>query len=119
MAPPLYTPLPTDAKDAEIRLLTVFPADGGDPASVVCCSIRSQSESLAVALAGVRAHNAPNDFTIWADAICINQSDLAEKSSQVALMSSIYSSAARVVGWLGEAAGESNYAIELIARIRG
>lgn len=38
---------------------------------------------------------------IWADAICINQSCIEEKSAQVSVMDRIYSSAAFVVGWLG------------------
>ncbi|KAM5357150.1 hypothetical protein ACJZ2D_016563 [Fusarium nematophilum] len=41
------------------------------------------------------------DKWLWADAICINQSDIPEKSAQVALMGKIYSSAQRVVVWLG------------------
>ncbi|USP74030.1 hypothetical protein yc1106_01304 [Curvularia clavata] len=39
---------------------------------------------------------------IWADALCINQNDSAEKSHQVPLMGSIYSLAKRVVIWLGQ-----------------
>ncbi|KAI1407516.1 HET-domain-containing protein [Hypoxylon sp. FL1857] len=39
---------------------------------------------------------------LWVDAICINQSDLAERSEQVALMTSIYFNAANVVVWLGK-----------------
>lgn len=38
---------------------------------------------------------------IWADAICINQSDLAERSQQVSIMGKIYSSATKTVIWLG------------------
>lgn len=38
---------------------------------------------------------------IWADALCINQTDDAEKSHQVPLMGSIYSLAKTVVVWLG------------------
>jgi hypothetical protein len=38
---------------------------------------------------------------LWADAICINQSDLKEKGHQVALMGRIYHDAKRVVVWLG------------------
>ncbi|KAM7198930.1 Heterokaryon incompatibility protein (HET) domain containing protein [Naviculisporaceae sp. PSN 640] len=38
---------------------------------------------------------------IWIDAICINQADTAERSSQVSMMGEIYSSASRVVVWLG------------------
>ncbi|RSL86675.1 hypothetical protein CDV31_016363 [Fusarium ambrosium] len=39
---------------------------------------------------------------IWADALCINQSDDEEKSQQVPLMSQIYSRAEIVFIWLGE-----------------
>jgi hypothetical protein len=38
---------------------------------------------------------------IWADAICINQSDLQERSQQVRLMGNIYRNAERVLIWLG------------------
>ncbi|TGJ78467.1 hypothetical protein E0Z10_g10295 [Xylaria hypoxylon] len=39
--------------------------------------------------------------TLWADAICINQGFLPEKSAQVGLMPQIYSLATRVLIWLG------------------
>lgn len=39
---------------------------------------------------------------LWIDAICINQGDNVEKSSQVAMMDVIYSHAETVVVWLGE-----------------
>lgn len=39
---------------------------------------------------------------IWIDAICINQSDDAEKSVQVAMMADIYAGAKNVIVWLGE-----------------
>ena len=38
---------------------------------------------------------------VWADALCINQEDMGERSSQVSLMSQIFRSAFRVVIWLG------------------
>ncbi|KAJ9157883.1 hypothetical protein NKR23_g269 [Pleurostoma richardsiae] len=38
---------------------------------------------------------------IWADAICINQSDLEERSQQVLKMNAIYRSADTVIAWLG------------------
>ncbi len=40
--------------------------------------------------------------TLWIDSICIDQSNLAEKSMQVALMGQIYSLASSVIVWLGE-----------------
>ncbi|KAF1979876.1 HET-domain-containing protein [Bimuria novae-zelandiae CBS 107.79] len=38
---------------------------------------------------------------IWIDAICINQADLEEKSTQVSMMGNIYSRAECVLIWLG------------------
>ncbi|KAB2107292.1 hypothetical protein AG0111_0g3639 [Alternaria gaisen] len=40
--------------------------------------------------------------TLWVDALCINQSDVRERSHQVQQMSMIYKSAEQVVVWLGE-----------------
>ncbi|KAI8629876.1 heterokaryon incompatibility protein-domain-containing protein [Xylariaceae sp. FL1651] len=40
--------------------------------------------------------------TMWIDAICISQVDLAERGSQVLLMQKIYSTAKSVVVWLGK-----------------
>nr|POF25955.1 heterokaryon incompatibility protein 6, or allele [Quercus suber] len=39
---------------------------------------------------------------LWADAICIDQNDDAEKSVQISIMALIYSQAAEVLIWLGE-----------------
>lgn len=38
---------------------------------------------------------------LWIDAICINQSDLSERSRQVQYMRLVYKHAARVIVWLG------------------
>jgi hypothetical protein len=50
----------------------------------------------------------------WIDAICINQSDPAERSHQVQLMRDIYSHASIVTVWLGEEQDDSRLAIETI-----
>jgi hypothetical protein len=52
--------------------------------------------------------------TFWIDAICINQTDTAERSSQVAVMKDIYRSAERVVAWLGEESSDSNRAMAFL-----
>ncbi|KAH8791346.1 heterokaryon incompatibility protein-domain-containing protein [Hyaloscypha sp. PMI_1271] len=39
---------------------------------------------------------------IWADALCVNQMDLRERTSQVAMMRDIYANANEVAIWLGE-----------------
>jgi hypothetical protein len=46
--------------------------------------------------------------TIWADAVCINQRDMDERSEQVNKMLSIYRGARRVLVWLGP--DENGYA---------
>ncbi len=38
---------------------------------------------------------------IWVDAICINQGDVAERESQVAMMGAIFGRAELVIAWLG------------------
>ena len=38
---------------------------------------------------------------MWADAVCINQNDLDERSSQVSIMSKIYKYAKNCQIWLG------------------
>ncbi|QDS72198.1 hypothetical protein FKW77_005148 [Venturia effusa] len=38
---------------------------------------------------------------LWADAICINQDDMKERSQQIQIMSKIYSSARHTLIWLG------------------
>jgi len=38
---------------------------------------------------------------LWIDAICINQTDVEEKSDLICQMDRIYSNAAKVIGWLG------------------
>lgn len=38
---------------------------------------------------------------IWADAICIDQGNMAEKATQISLMGDIYSGAKNVIVWLG------------------
>ncbi|KAJ0333093.1 hypothetical protein KNSL1_013754, partial [Colletotrichum chrysophilum] len=56
-------------------------------------------ESLHHALVALRRPSGPR--TIWADAVCINQEDCAERSSQVAYMGPIYWSSSSLAIWLG------------------
>lgn len=48
---------------------------------------------------------------LWIDSICIDQSNTTEKSQQVSLMGSIYSTAVRVIIWLGQAENFSDLAM--------
>ena len=42
------------------------------------------------------------DVYLWVDAICINQLDVKERSSQVAMMLDVYTKAEKVFAWLGD-----------------
>jgi hypothetical protein len=53
-----------------------------------------------LAPAAQRAKYRPKSY-IWVDALCINQSDLEERSAQVSLMPRIYRNASTTVIWLG------------------
>lgn len=55
--------------------------------------------NLAEALKAFRARDRPQ--RLWADAVCINQKENEEKSSQVAQMNKTYEYASRVLIWLG------------------
>ncbi|PNP60666.1 hypothetical protein FNYG_14603 [Fusarium nygamai] len=57
-----------------------------------------------------------SQVALWADALCINQDDLAEKSVQVRLMRRIYQQADSVLIWLGANGKGVDDALWLIAR---
>ena len=55
--------------------------------------------------------------TYWIDALCINQKDNAEKSSQVALMQEIYSTSKQVVVFLGPKDDGTTQACQLVGKL--
>ncbi|KAE9363193.1 HET-domain-containing protein [Stipitochalara longipes BDJ] len=65
-----------------------------------------------------RLRKTDQDTVVWADAICINQQDCAEKSVQVGMMGNIYSKATEVWIWLGEAGDNSDAAMNYIRNIK-
>lgn len=52
---------------------------------------------------------------LWVDAVCTNQSDIAERNAQVAMMCDIYQHARKVIVWLGET-GADGRTTENVAR---
>lgn len=72
------------------------------------------TQTLVVALQGVRLVD--RDMLMWADQICINQRDDAEKSDQVNRMNVIYSQARFVLCWLGEDDGTVAQAFDVLKR---
>lgn len=66
------------------------------------------TQSIHDALARVRHPRGPEEDRapsrqrrLWADQICINQADIAERSQQVRLMNAVYKNASRTLVWLG------------------
>ena len=55
---------------------------------------------------------------LWVDAHCIDQSCVAESSSQVTMMGEIYKSAARVIVWLVPGDPESDFVSAVMGRLR-
>ncbi|KAF2429805.1 HET-domain-containing protein, partial [Tothia fuscella] len=125
-----------------IRVLTLHPSE--DPTASLYCSIQQQqpgSECISYTLAGqgfnsilhctdgsnfrvtANLHVAlvrfrPKDVTrtIWADAVCINQNDPVEKSTQIPLMPLIYRGASRVLVWLGDDSDQTSETMQLLER---
>ena len=54
---------------------------------------------------------------LWIDALCINQGDIKERSLQVMRMGDIFSRAANVSIWLGEAANRSDEAMDFVDQV--
>lgn len=133
---------PLDASKKQIRIALLGPGIDNDPIRVVllatsidnlppyealsyvwgdplvtrtiyiCNEAFQVTENLCAALYYLRH---PHDFRfIWIDAICINQQDLAERSSQVFLMRQVYECCSRVVVWLGEENTHLSEARELL-----
>jgi hypothetical protein len=74
------------------------------------------TDNLYEALLELRNHTL--ERIIWVDAVCINQTARREKELQIEIMARIYGQAARVIVWLGEAATNSDQALDTI-RIAG
>jgi hypothetical protein len=58
------------------------------------------SKNLANALRHFRSRDGQCRF--WADAVCINQSDITERNKQVQIMRDIFSKACKTRVWLGD-----------------
>jgi hypothetical protein len=75
----------------------------GDPTLTEEISVNGHplqiTQSLATALSSIRSED--TDIILWADAICVNQKDLVERTAQVQLMHQVYRTAQRVLIWLG------------------
>ncbi|KAH8896328.1 HET-domain-containing protein [Thozetella sp. PMI_491] len=66
----------------------------------------------------LRHHRAVDEEkVIWVDAICINQSDISEKNTQVANMNLLYAVATHLIVWLGPASDSSDLAMATLCQL--
>lgn len=79
------------------------------PRHIITCNGNPQGIGPSLYSLLLRLRLATEPRALWADAICINQSNDTEKGCQVRLMQRIYLTAARVVIWLGEELPETGY----------
>lgn len=79
------------------------------------CYTLAVTQNLAEALPYLRLED--RSRTLWIDAICVNQSNMAERTSQVKRMADIYSKATLVTIWLGPASEDSSMAIDFFNMI--
>ncbi|KAF3005174.1 hypothetical protein E8E13_010644 [Curvularia kusanoi] len=74
----------------------------GDPDDLVTVHLHGCSAKVTRNLHDALIHmRQDRKRVLWADALCINQADLAERASQVRLMGSIYGQASTVIVYLG------------------
>ncbi|KAH8726628.1 heterokaryon incompatibility protein-domain-containing protein, partial [Phaeosphaeriaceae sp. PMI808] len=74
------------------------------------------TKNLYSALRYLRFKN--EDRILWIDAICIDQSHIAERNHQVSHMASIYRDAERVLFWLGEPTYETDLLASSLKRLQ-
>ncbi|KAF2022634.1 HET-domain-containing protein [Setomelanomma holmii] len=88
----------------------------GDPCNTLPIFVEEHSFPVTVnlhaALSRLRDHFLQR--IVWVDSICINQADGEEKRGQIQSMAKIYGQANRVIVWLGDAADDSDRAVEEI-----
>lgn len=90
---------------------------GQEPSRTIMCDNIPMPITQSLHDALCRFRSPDRTTALWADAICINQEDLKEKSQQLPLMGRIYSQANEVKVWLGPANDETPQVAVLVKEI--
>jgi hypothetical protein len=91
-------------------------SDSGQPIAILVDQQRKIVSNTVYLL--LRSLQSDSERILWLDSICINQDDEKEKEWQIPLMRMVYSSATRVIGWVGDSpssAGALRYLSQLPA----
>ncbi|KAH9216311.1 heterokaryon incompatibility protein-domain-containing protein [Leptodontidium sp. 2 PMI_412] len=73
----------------------------------------SVRENLWLVLLQLQTSSEPG-FSIWIDAVCIDQTETRERNEQVSKMKTIYERAEEVIAWLGPSFDNSHLAFQLV-----
>lgn len=140
-----YTPF---ENNYSIRILTLEPGNGDEPlvghlgfenldlnpqyeaisycwgaddrSSVIICDGKPLALTKSIDGALRRIRHPTSQRRLWADQVCINQDDIAERSRQVSLMNAIYKGAEHVLVWLGpDQQGVAHNAMTMIHYLNG
>jgi hypothetical protein len=93
-------------------------SDNGQPMAILVGRQRKIVSNTVYLL--LRSLQSDSKRVLWLDSICINQDDKEEKEWQIPLMRKVYSSATRVIGWVGDSpasAGALRYLSQLPAAL--
>ncbi|KAE9377644.1 HET-domain-containing protein [Stipitochalara longipes BDJ] len=136
-----YRPLPIEIKKDHIRVIELLPGNAsmiecnihevsltdhppydalsycwGESKTKLPISMEGRyfevTENLCAALWFLRDANEKR--LLWADAICIDQTNIAEKNHQVQLMRDIYKNAKRTIIWVGAETAEMRQGFDII-----
>lgn len=104
-----------DNRDLKYTALSYAWADPPGTTTIIMDGVETQiTLNLEAALRHIRRPSCA--ATLWVDALCINQEDVAEKNHQVEMMREIYSGAELVIAWLGSAREDSDLAMEVLGK---
>jgi hypothetical protein len=102
---PIYGTFQSISLDADPPDFEALSYVWGDPTFTDTIKIGTDDLPIPTANLGAalrRFRRADKPRLIWADAICINQNDLAERNRQVLMMARVYQQAKMTICWLGQ-----------------
>lgn len=104
----------TEDSDLEFEALSYVWGSPEDPVDIFIGETIYHTLSVTKSLAEALSYLQYDDTrrVIWIDAICVNQKDMDERTSQMKRMADIYRNASQVVVWLGPESEDSSLAIE-------
>jgi hypothetical protein len=89
-------------------------SDNGQPMAILVDGQRKIVSNTVYLL--LQSLQSDSKRALWLDSICINQDDNEEKEWQIPLMRKVYSSATRVIGWVGGSSASAG-ALEYLSQL--